>query len=306
MRKTMFLLSMVFLLTGTCLAEVSLMNTNKKIKDYRLHMYWDILVCNNTEHHLYLKGNGIDGGRGSFQMNKNSNVIVVQPGQEKKLEDGFFWFVNLKFIKESGIPKYPKIKIEPMMDNYEEFANRIKVIDEQSDYSNWKALMTWDNEKITHKEKHEENEYLIEIIPDEENQKIIITIQLYEEEKIYVTNSLGTGLGSLRWAVDNVSDGGIICFDTPHYNCSVKEPIEVSGKSITIDGKLPNGSNVSFLPVVNEVPVEIFKISSDATLNLSNMKFSRFDTNTIINKGKLSLDSCEFTGSSTDGDCSAI
>ena len=123
-----------------------------------------------------------------------------------------------------------------------------------------------------------------------------------------VTNRWDDGdEGTLRKVIDKTPDGGVIIFDTSDQDCYVYEPIEISGKSITIDGELPGGENVAFSPLIHDVPlVEMFNIDENATLHLKNMNFTSFNASGIKNSGKLTLDSCEFRSNSTDGFGGAI
>ena len=117
------------------------------------------------------------------------------------------------------------------------------------------------------------------------------------KEKTYVTNNSDTGPGSLRWAVDTVADGGTVSFDLSDGEKAIvlDSPIYIS-KSITIDGRLTDGNNITLRPE-KDFGYEIFNIDEyNTNVYINDVSFTKGGNNGIysIVSCNLNLDNCSF------------
>ena len=205
----------------------------------------------------------------------------------------------------------PLFKVIPIMSESKTFADSVclreKGIYVASHVWKWKSELVWDNYRTVHFTEYNKKKYTIEIEPDKEEKKIKINI--FEGDFNTVTNSSDEGIGSLRWVIDGLSEGETVSFDLPdgENTIKLKSPIYIS-KSITIDGILSNGNNVTLRPE-KEYGHEIFNIDKYHTNVLINdVTFTKGGNSAIYStvSGHMDLIHCNFYDNFSNKDGGAI
>jgi len=120
---------------------------------------------------------------------------------------------------------------------------------------------------------------------------------------ILVTNGNNDGVGSLREAIEDVSEDGVIIIDKSIGEISLNGQIKIDGKYFTIEG---NGATLipSDSDAWNE---QLLNIKDNAYVKINRIHFKKFATfdksgSVIINYGTLTLESCIFSANKTTGD----